>query len=176
MNFNLRQAIEILEKTPDVLFSQLSALNDEWIYCNEGENTWSVFDILGHLVHGEKADWMNRIHIILSESETKKFTPFDRFAQLEDNREKTLHNLLKEFKTLRNKNLIALSSLKINESDLLKTGIHPNFGEVTLAHLLSTWVVHDLNHLSQINRVMAKRLTEDVGPWKEYLPILKITK
>lgn len=173
MKFSFEKSIEILERTPKTLEVLLTGLSEDWISNNEGEATWSVFDVIGHLVHGEKTDWIERTHIILSSEENKTFTPFDRFAQFKDSKGKTLAQLLKEFQELRTTNLQILKDLQIADPDLKKTGIHPSFGEVTLEQLLSTWVVHDLNHVSQISRVMAKQYKDSVGPWIDYLRILK---
>jgi len=172
MNFNLTNSIEILERTPSVLTSLLSGINNEWIQSNEGEETWSPFDVLGHLIHGEKTDWMARLEIILSDSTAKTFTPFDRFAQFEESKGKTIQQLLINFEQFRKQNLTLLKSKNITEQDLQRTGIHPAFGTVTLEHLLATWVAHDLGHIAQICRVMAKQYKNDVGPWREYLPIM----
>jgi hypothetical protein len=171
MKFDLKKAVEILERTPSVIEQMLSGVSEEWIINNEGDDTWSPYDIVGHLVHGEKTDWITRMEIILLDDD-KKFTPFDRFAQFKDSKGKSIQVLIEEFKTLRKKNIVKLHLKKIESSDLKKKGIHPAFGEVTLQQLLSTWVVHDLNHLSQMARVMAKQYKTEVGPWVEYLPIL----
>ena len=173
MHLNLEKSIEILERTPTVLQTLLQNLSDDWILHNEGEETWSVYDVIGHLIHGEKTDWIPRTEIILSENPNKTFKPFDRFAQFELSKGKTLSQLLDEFTILRKKNIEVLRSKKITENDLNKKGVHPTFGEVTLSQLLSTWAVHDLNHIAQIVRVMAKQYKEDVGPWIEYLRILQ---
>ncbi|WP_162128088.1 DinB family protein [Flavobacterium phycosphaerae] len=172
MKFNLPKAIEVLTRTPTVLETLLQGLSEEWIFQNEGEETWSPYDVMGHLIHGEKADWIERMEIILSDGPNKAFKPFDRFAQFEESKGKNLAQLLAEFKTLRQQNLTTLQSKKIDAVALTKKGIHPAFGEVTLEHLLATWVAHDLGHLAQIARVMAKQYSNEVGPWKEYLPIL----
>ena len=172
MKYNLEEAIQILEKTPLILTLQLKDLSEQWIHANEGQETWSPFDVLGHLLHGENTDWIARIEIILSDSGNKTFKPFDRFAQLEESKGKTMNQLLEEFNVARKKNLEFLRSKKINESNLEKEGIHPKFGRVTLRNLLATWVAHDLNHLSQINRVLANQYKEEVGPWSEYLRII----
>lgn len=172
MEFSLQQSIEILERTPQVLESMLKGLSSEWIKNNEGANTWSPYDVVGHLVFGEKTDWMARINIILSDAENKLFEPFDRFAQLNE-KEQPLEYLLGEFKRLRAQNLQDLSALNIQEEDYERTGIHPAFGEVNLKQLLSTWAVHDLGHIAQISRVMAKQYTQEVGPWIDYLGVLK---
>ncbi len=173
MNFDIIKSIEILSKTPTVLESLLSGLSDEWIHNNEGENTWSPYDIIGHLIHGEKTDWIPRSRIILSDLENKTFVPFDRFAQLDVDQDIPIEKLLVEFKALRNENINQLKSLRINNSMLETKGIHPELGEASLKELLSTWVVHDLGHISQITRVMAKQFQSEVGPWINYLGILK---
>ena len=172
MTFELHKTLEILERTPAVLESLLADLSDEWIMPNEGESTFSPFDVVGHLLHGEKTDWMARLQIILRDSGDKNFTPYDRFVQFEESKGKSMNQLLGEFKTLRMQNLGILTALNIQESDLFKEGIHPKFGKVTLRHLLSTWTVHDLSHIAQITRVMCKQYKEEVGPWIEFLPIL----
>ena len=173
MAFSLKRSVEILERTPDVLYTMVYGISDDWTQHNEGGETWSVFDVVGHLIHGEKADWVTRAEIILSENPDKKFAPFDRLAQFEESKGKTLAQLLEEFKLLRKKNIERLLSKNLTEKDFDKTGIHPSFGEVKLSQLLSTWVAHDLDHISQVARVMAKQYREDVGPWIEYLKILK---
>ena len=172
MRFSIQHSLQILERTPAVLESLLSDLPEEWTHINEGADTWSAFDIVGHLIHGEKTDWMVRVRIILSEGD-KNFKPFDRFAQLKDSEGKTLANLLEDFKALRKTNLAELKGLNLGEDELNLQGMHPHFGQVTLRQLLATWVVHDLNHIWQISRVMSKQYNEEVGPWTEYLGILK---
>ena len=173
MKFNLEQAIEIIERTPIVLETLLKGLSAEWIENNEGGDTWSPYDVIGHLIHGEKTDWSQRMEIILSKDSNKTFASFNRFAQFEESKGKTITQLLDEFKVARQKNLAFLKSKNLTENDLNKTGIHPVFGEVTLEQLLATWVAHDLNHVAQISRVMAKQYQKEVGPWIEYLRILK---
>lgn len=128
---------------------------------------------MGHLIHGELTDWTPRMETILSEKLDKKFAPFDRFAQFEKSKGKTLRQLLNEFKALRIENINLLKSKELTDRDLERTGVHPTFGEVTLSQLISTWTVHDLNHIAQISRVMAKHYTVEVGPWREYLRILQ---
>lgn len=172
MKFNLNDSIEILEKTPKILESYLNGLSNNWLKNNEGEDTWSPYDIIGHLIVGEKTDWIVRAKTILSQSENKIFEPFDRFAQLRQNQNKAISELIAEFKSLRESNLIELKSLTITNKDLELKGIHPAFGEVTLEQLISTWVVHDLGHIAQISRVMAKQYKTNVGPWKAYLGVL----
>jgi len=173
MNFTIEKSIEILERTPGVLRAMLQGVSVDWTSTNEGEETWSVYDIVGHLIHGEKTDWMTRAAIILSENAGKEFTLFDRFAQFEESKGKSLQDLLDEFKILREKNIENLLSKNITANELQEKGIHPAFGEVTLAQLLAAWVVHDLNHISQISRVMAKQYKGAVGPWIKYLKILQ---
>lgn len=173
MNFTIEKSIEILERTPEVLAVMLQNISPDWTENNEGGETWSVYDVIGHLVHGEKNDWIQRAEIILSENPDKTFRAFDRFAQFEESRGKSLTQLLDEFKSLREKNIENLRSKKISEKDFEEKGIHPAFGEVLLSQLISTWVVHDLDHISQISRVMAKQYKNDVGPWVEYLKVLK---
>jgi hypothetical protein len=168
MNFNLTKSIEILERTPDVLKTLLSGLSDDWVMVNEGGETWSAYDVIGHLIHGEKTDWIERIEKTLGENEDKKFKSFDRFAQFTESKGKTLQQLLTEFAELRRKNLVTLKSKNITVDKLQLKGVHPKFGEVTLEQLLSTWTVHDLTHIAQITRVMAKQYKENVGPWLEF--------
>ncbi len=172
MQFDLEKSLEILERTPDTLTSLLTGLSPEWLRNNEGENTWSAYDVMGHLIHGEKTDWMVRVRKVLSEHGNKTFEPFDRFAQMNLPQDRPMEDLLEEFKDLRTANLSALRKLKISESFYTHKGIHPNFGEVSLSQLLSTWTVHDLGHIGQIVRVMSKQYKEEVGPWKEFLRIL----
>ena len=174
MNFSLSKSIEILERTPDILIVMLQNITADWTSNNEGGESWSVYEIVGHLIHGEKTDWIPRMEIILSDKEEKKFELFDRFAQFEESKGKSLPQLLDEFKQLRANNIAQLLSKKITPKNLEEKGIHPAFGEITLAQLLSTWTVHDLNHIAQISRVMAKQYKEEVGPWIEYLKILQL--
>ena len=174
MNFTLLKSIEILERTPGVLIAMLQNLSPEWTSTSEGGDTWSVYDIVGHLIHGEKTDWIPRMEIILSDKPDKRFEPFDRFAQFEESKGKSLTELLDEFKRLRKKNIEHLRSKKLTEKNSEERGIHPAFGEITLSQLLSTWTVHDLNHIAQISRVMAKQYKAEVGPWVEYLKILQL--
>ncbi|MCW5519014.1 DinB family protein [Aureitalea sp. L0-47] len=173
MKFNLQQSIELLERTPKVLNAMLSGLSEEWINNNEGNNTWSPYDVVGHLVHGERTDWIPRTFIIMNDSDQKTFTPYDRFAQFEESKGKSLEQLLDEFESLRKANLEQLRGFGLMDSDLRRQGIHPSLGPVTLRNLLSAWVVHDQGHIAQISRVLAKQYKEDVGPWNEYMTILK---
>jgi uncharacterized damage-inducible protein DinB len=171
--FDLNKSIEILERTPAVINDLLQGLSEEWISQNEGADTWSPYDIVGHLIHGEKTDWITRMNIVLSDSPDKKFPKFDRFAQFEDSKGKTLSQLLDEFRMLREQSLQALRSSNLTEADFSKQGIHAAFGAVTLSQLLATWVVHDLNHIAQITRVIAFQYRPSVGPWVAYLRILQ---
>lgn len=172
MKFNLENSISLLQATPLVIRAWLSHLPADLLKSNEGEGTWSPFDIVGHLVHGEKTDWIPRAEIILSKGEDKEFTPFDRFTMFEENESKSIHDLLLEFEELRRQNLEHLRSMNLSDADLDKTGVHPELGIVTLRQLISTWVVHDLNHLGQIAGVMAHQYEHEVGPWRQYLGIL----
>jgi uncharacterized damage-inducible protein DinB len=169
---NLAEAVAVLERTPATLHALLADLPDAWTSCHEGPDTFSAFDNVGHLVHGERADWIPRARIILAQGAQRRFEPYDRFAQVQESAGKTLAQLLHEFSELRALNLATLRSWNLSEAEFALAGEHPDFGPVTLRQLLSTWVAHDLGHLAQIARVMAKRYREDVGPWRAYLPIL----
>jgi uncharacterized damage-inducible protein DinB len=166
------EAVAVLERTPATIAAMLRGLPDGWIRATEGEGTWSPFDVVGHLIHGEHTDWMTRARHILA-GETRPFDPFNREAQFAESEGKTLDELLTTFASLRRENLKALADLRLSAADLERRGQHPALGEVTLAQLLATWVVHDLDHLGQIARVMAKRYGTAVGPWQAYLSILR---
>jgi len=172
MKSTIDHSIQILERTPAVLQNLLQGLSNEWTENNEGVDTWSPFDVIGHLIHGEKTDWLIRADIILSISADNVFPPFDRFSQFEDSKGKSLGELLQEFESLRITNIQKLRDLQVSDQDFEKTGVHPTFGKVTLSQLLATWVVHDLDHIYQVVRVMAKQYKEEVGPWIEFLKIL----
>ncbi len=172
MEFELNTSIQILERTPKLLRQLLDGLDDHWVYTNEGPDTWSPFDIIGHLIHGEITDWIPRMEIILSNSENKTFEPFDRFAQFENSKGKSLGMLLDEFEVLRKSNLEIIKSKELSDLELDFIANHPALGQVTLRQLLASLVVHDLGHVAQISRVMAKQYQNEVGPWHEYLPIL----
>ena len=174
MEYQLDHAIDILRRTPATLRTLLQDLPDEWLRANEGPQTWSPFDIMGHLIHGEKTDWIPRARMILEHGETRAFEPFDRFAMFEESKGKSLDDLLSEFERLRSETLRQLEQLNIAPALLSKRGRHPELGEVTLGQLLSSWVVHDLGHIAQIVRVMSAQYREAVGPWRAYLPILSI--
>lgn len=173
MEFQLRHARPVLERTPVVLRSLLHDLHDEWTSGNEGPNTWSPFDVAGHLIHGERADWIPRVEHILQHGDAVAFPPFDREAMLRASVGHTLADLLDEFASLRQNSLDRLDALGVTDADLTRTGRHPEFGVVTLGQHLSTWVVHDLTHLNQTVRVMAKQYGDAVGPWRAYLSVLK---
>lgn len=173
MNFRMEEAIEVLERTPQTLETFLSGLSDGWLECNEGEGTWNATEVVEHLIEAEKTNWIPRLDVILQEGGNKSFPPFDRFSHLNKRLDDPIEQRLVGFKKIRSLNLSKIKSLIDPEVHLEMTGIHPEFGEVKLRELLSTWVVHDLTHISQITRVIAKRYTTDVGPWKEYLSILK---
>ena len=172
MEYRIDKALEILEQTPKTLQFFLGNLSDDWVLCNEGENTWSAFDVIGHLIHGEKTDWMVRLNLILSDNKNKTFAPFNRFAQTEISKGKTIDQLLITFSKLRKENISHLKSLRISKEQLQRKGIHPELGEITLKELLACWVAHDLGHIAQMARVMAKQYKNEVGPWINFLPIL----
>lgn len=173
MRFDLDHATDILSRTPAVLESMLADLPAGWASGNEGGQTWSPFDVLGHLIHGERTDWMPRARMILRSGESETFEPFDRFAQFEASEGRSMRELLGTFAELRADNLRALGGLNVTADDLAKRGRHPELGAVTLAELLAAWVVHDLDHIAQIARTMAKQYGEAVGPWEAYLSVLK---
>ncbi len=172
MSFSLAESRQVLERTPEVLEAWLGRLSAEWLHANEGPGTWSAFDVLGHLIHGEATDWIPRARIILGDAEDKTFPPFDRTAMFAASLGKSGDQLLAEFARLRARSLAELDAWKLSEADLDRVGRHPEFGEVTLRQLLATWTAHDLGHLAQIARVMTKRYREDVGPWRAYLSLM----
>lgn len=172
MEFDLESARGILRRTPSTLASLVRDLPDAWVRQNEGPGTWSVFDVVGHLIHGERTDWIPRARIILEHGTSKPFEPFDRLAQFQASGGKSLNQLLAEFSELRARNLAELVELRLTPEQLALQGRHPELGLVTLGQLLSTWVAHDLDHLVQVARVMAKCYTEQVGPWRAYLRVL----
>ena len=172
MEFELAKGVAVLERTPATLRALLSGLPDDWTAPNEGPDTWSPYDIVGHLIHGERTDWIARAEIVLAQEPERRFTPFDRFAQFRDSQGKSLAQLLDEFAHLRAKNLETMRGWRLTERQLDLEGEHPELGRVTLRQLLATWVAHDLGHLSQITRVMAKQYRDAVGPWRKYLTIM----
>jgi hypothetical protein len=173
MQFDLSSGMAVLSRTPTVLDALLRDLPAEWVGATEGPDTWSPYDVIGHLIHGEETDWIPRARIILAEGEHHPFEPFDRFAQMEKSRDRTLHHLLEEFHRLRVENLETLASWTLSATDLERRGRHPELGAVTLRQLLATWVAHDLGHIGQIVRVMAKQYAEAVGPWKAYMSVFR---
>jgi DinB superfamily len=172
MEFDLDKAMAVLTRTPATLRTLLKDLPSDWVETDEGANTWSPYDVIGHLIHGERADWIARAKIILEHGESRPFDPFDRFAQFGESEGKTLGELLEEFAALRELNLATLREMKIGAGDFEKTGQHPALGRVTLKELLATWVTHDLDHIAQIARTMAKQYMTEVGPWQAYISIL----
>ncbi|NNM27411.1 MAG: DinB family protein [Phycisphaerales bacterium] len=172
MAFDLARSRQILERTPAVLRALLTDLDDTWITTDYGPKTWSPFDVVGHLVHGEKADWIDRARIILAEGPDRPFDPFDRFAQERDSVGKTIDDLLQELATLRAENLRTLDGFGLTTADLDRPGTHPALGPVTLGQLLATWTAHDLHHIAQICKCMARHHTDAAGPWRAYVSIL----
>jgi hypothetical protein len=173
MSFSVLAATAILRRTPPTLEALLTGLPAEWWQATEGGETWSAFDVVGHLIHGERTDWIPRARIILEHGEAHPFEPFDRLAQRTASRGLSLEDLLTEFRQLRADNVATLEAWQLTDSELGRTGTHPEFGRVTLRQLIATWTVHDLNHLGQIARTMARRYGEEVGPWARYLRILR---
>lgn len=172
MKFELGQGIEILRQTPYTLARMLEDLSPEWTESGGDRETWSPYDVIGHLIHGEETDWIPRAEIILAQGENRTFTPYDRIAQFENSRGKTLNDLLTEFAHTRNTNIKKLAGWQLTPEQLELKGMHPELGEVTLEQLLATWVVHDLNHIRQVVTCMAVKYDNNVGAWKAYLSIL----
>ena len=173
MKINLQEAIETLERTPDALQQFLSGLSNGWLHTNEGEGTWNAEEVIAHLIEAEKTNWLARLETILQKDENMPFPPFDRFTHLKSSDGSSIEKKLQEFKSVRMQNIEKLKRLVDPEIHFELTGIHPEFGPVKLRELLSAWVVHDLTHISQIVRVMAERYRKDVGPWENYLGVLK---
>ncbi len=171
MDFSLESGVEVLRRTPDSLRATLGGLSQAWIDADEGRATWSPYQVLGHLTHVEEVDWIDRTRIIMEHGTAQIFEPVDREAGFARFEGWTLEDLLDRFASIRTTNLQALSTL-VGHDDLARRGVHPTFGEVTLSQLLATWVVHDLNHLGQIVKTMAKQYTAAIGPWREFLPIV----
>lgn len=172
MTFDLKRSAEVLARTPPALRALLSGLPDEWVRGTEGPGTFSPFDVVGHLIDGEETDWIPRAKIILAGGPNPAFQPYDRFRHRSRNVGRTLESLLDELATLRTSNLELLRSWRLSEAQLGLPGIHPMFGTVTLRQLLAGWVVHDLGHVAQVARVMAKQYKEEVGPWLAFMPVL----
>ena len=172
MSFRLSAAAAVLDRTPRTLRAMLAGLPDEWTRATEGPDTWSPFDIVGHLIYGERTDWIPRARIILAQGPDRQFAPFDRFAQFRESEGKSLADLLDEFTRLRADNLATVTDWQLSEEQLTLEGVHPALGRVTLSQLLAAWVAHDLGHIAQTARVMARQYRDAVGPWREYLPIV----
>lgn len=173
MEFRFETALPILHRTPAVLRAQLQDLPPDWTDATEGPNTWSPFDVVGHLIHGERTDWVPRIEHMLAHGDTVPFPPFDREAMFAASRGRSLRELLDTFETLRGESLARIHTLGLTDADLSRRGRHPEFGIVTMGQHLATWVAHDLGHISQVVRVMARQYSEAVGPWQAYLSILR---
>lgn len=174
--FEVDEAVAILARTPATLDALLRGLPDGWIAADEGSETWSPFDVIGHLIHGERTDWMPRARIVLEHGESRTFDVFDRFAQFAASEGRTLASLLDEFASLRRENLRELSALRLTGADLDRRGRHPGLGVVTLRQLLAAWVAHDLDHVVQVSRVLAGQYSDEVGPWRAYLRIISGTQ
>ena len=171
-SFKLDEATALLARTPATLDALLRNLPDGWSDAHEGGDTWSPFDVIGHLLHGEQTDWLPRVRIVLEHGESRAFDKFDRLAQFKESEGRTLHELLAAFATRRSANLLELKSLSLTDADLDRRGQHPALGPVTLRQLLATWVAHDLDHIAQISRVLAKQYSDEVGPWRAYLRVI----
>ena len=174
--FVIDEATAILARTPAALDALLRGLPDGWIMANEGGDTWSPFSVIGHLIHGERTDWLPRTRIILEHGETRPFETFDRFAQFAGSKGRTMESLLDEFAALRRQNLDELKTLRLEGADLDRRGRHPQLGTVTLRQMLATWVAHDLDHIVQISRALARQYSDEVGPWRAYLRIISGTQ
>lgn len=174
MRFDLDQAMAVLARTPATLRALLSGLSREWVAGTEGPGRWSPYDVIGHLIHCENTDWIPRARLILEHGTSRTFEPFDReyMMRLREGHGPRLDVLHDEFARLRAANLELLRAWKLGPADFERRGVHPEFGEVTLGQLLATWVVHDLDHVTQVARVMAKQYSEAVGPWTAYLSVL----
>jgi hypothetical protein len=174
--FVIDEAIAILARTPSTLGALLRGLPASWTAAHEGGETWSPFDVIGHLIHGEHVDWMPRVKIILTYGDGRAFDKFDRLAQFTASAGRSLPDLLDDFARLREANLRELQSLNLTDADLDRIGRHPELGVVTLRQLLATWVAHDLDHLMQISRVLGRQYSDEVGPWRAYLRVISGTQ
>ena len=172
MNFEVPSGIAVLERTPQTLRGMLSGLPPEWTNATDGLDTWSPYTVIGHLIHGERTDWIPRAQIILAQGQNRRFTPYDRFAQFRESDGKSLQELLDEFAKLRAENLATLRDWNPDDAKLALEGEHPALGVVTLRQLLATWVAHDLGHIVQISRVMARQYRDAIGPWRAYLSVM----
>jgi hypothetical protein len=173
MDFHLTDGVAVLERTPATLRSLLGGLSPAWTEADEGTDTWSPYVVVGHLIHGERTDWIPRAQIILAQGTERTFTPYDRFAQFRESQGKSVAALLDEFAQVRAQNIATLRGWQLTDAHLALEGQHPEFGAVTLKQLLATWVAHDLGHLVQISRVMAKQYRDAIGPWRAYLSVMK---
>lgn len=169
----LEECLSVLKRTPATLDTLLRDLPEPWTAATEGPGTWSPYVVIGHLIHGERTDWMPRLAIILEHGASRPFDPFDREAQFRESNGKSLSTLLDEFSALRSDNLTRLRALNLQPPQLELKGTHPGLGPVTVRQLLATWTAHDLAHILQVSRVMAKRYKQEVGPWAEYLSVMK---
>ncbi len=169
----MEECLSLLSRTPETLNTLLRDLPEAWTEATEGPGTWSPYDVVGHLIHAEKANWIPRLAIMLEQEENRPFDPFDREAQFRESRGKSLANLLDEFSSSRQNNLVRLRALNLGPSQLERKGTHPALGSVTVRQLLAAWTAHDLTHIAQVIRVMAKRYRQEVGPWVEYLSVMK---
>jgi len=172
MEFSVESSVKVLERTPRVVRAMLDGLSDEWT-SGGSEDNWAPFDVVGHLIHGEVTDWIPRCEIILRQGHNRTFVPFDRLAQFEMSNGKTLANLIDDFESKRADSVETLSSWDLSDAQLRLKGVHPEFGDVSLSELIAAWVTHDLSHISQIAVFIARKYTYEVGPWKEYMSILK---
>ena len=172
MEFDVANGIAVLERTPHVLRAMLAGLESAWIDSTEGPDTWSPYIIVGHMIHGERADWITRARLILEQGANRRFEPFDREAQFRESAGKSLATLLDEFAEMRATSLSTLAGWQLTDAQLGLTGEHPAFGEVSMRQLLATWVAHDLGHIAQVARVMARQYRDAVGPWRAYLPVM----
>jgi hypothetical protein len=172
MHFDLAHGLAVLERTPQTFHALLDGLDLAWTDANEGPDTWSPYIIVGHLIHGERTDWIPRARLIIEQGPDRRFTPYDRFAQLTESEGKSLSALLAEFSHLRAANVAIVRGWHLSDEQLALEGEHPEFGTVTLRQLLATWVAHDLSHIAQAARVMAKQYRDAVGPWRAYLPVM----
>jgi hypothetical protein len=173
MKFDINKTISIIERTPSVLYALLHGISDDWIYGNEGKNTWSPFDVMGHLIICERTNFFPRVEKIYHSASPPPLSPIDMTAHIETGRGKTITALLNEFDLLRKQNIQQLLALQLSPTDLEKTAIHPRIGEVTIAQLLATWTAHDLSHLSQITRVMTRQYKDAAGPFTTFITILR---
>ena len=172
-SFVLEEAVGILSRTPATLDALLRNLPDAWMTAREAEHTWSPLEVVAHLIHAERTNWLTRARFILEHGESRPFEEFKRFAHLEAAKGRTLASLLDEFALVRRQSVGELEALGLNDADLAKRGAHPALGAVTLRQLLAAWVVHDFDHLFQISRVLARQYSDEVGPWREYLRVVR---